>query len=1211
MGFFDTLFQKKPTPVQPVQSRSPVPAPTPFLQSIQKNIPYKPVGQITTPKPIKKVDSNALVKTASGLPAELGRAVITRPIRTVIKSFEELGGHLGDKNYKPEAFVPATPIEKALFGTEPIKSYPEQGREQAKKAAEVSTPVKDDKGNTYFKGINKNLAYPLAFLGTIGIPLGDLVPGGGEKKKAIEAVFKGTLDELFEAGVKTSDDVSSVRLLQKAGVDEQIAKETAPRLTAAKTRKEVEEVVRETAAKQLQTVQNNAILKVAELTNAQKGISFAEDGSKIKVPPRLLNADELEELNFLNKNKNKPENLIMANRVAEINDGVVRVPAEVRDQMRVFTDYANDSKAVKDLDLEADAVRMAEDFGIEDTAKVKTPKTLAKAFSEKVLEPADNYRPALVKSVDDLPKTDPVDVSKKNITTVEESKALETARGGGEKERKYITSAKASEDIATDVSREISETYNPKSNKELVDKSVQRVANDFEEAKKFANENSTDEAVATRVAVDKELTGRYNAAKDPAEKAAIASELRESLIKHARLATEEGRTVQANALLGKTTPEGMLRTTSKMIDKYNKTARKKIAQISDNDVQFVLDQGKKIEGMAEGLAKEVAKKKLADRLQSMLPSSMWQKIVHVWKAGLLTGVKTSGVNLMSSFFNGVAENIKNIPATGVDLATSIITGKRTKALTLRGIGQGTAEGVKKGWNYLKTGVDPNALENTGLEFNKVHFDSKPGKAVQAYADTVFRILGAEDMPFFYGAFRRSLAEQSMVSIKNEGKKFASSAERNKYIQNFIDNPPKEAMDLADLDAKVATFRNDTALGRAANSVRNSTPAAEIILPFAKTPSAVATAMFNYTPAGAVSALYRNFIRGPFNQKDFVEALGRSVTGTGAIWLGSELYKKGKITLGYPTDQKEREKWEATGKTPNSILIGGRWVPLITFGPAGSTLGIGGYFQKGKDDTGSVSGAVAQGFFGGVKSLTEQTFLTGVKNLTDAINDPQRFGPAYAGRLAGSIIPTIISDFSQAFDDYQRKSTGNIVDAVKARVPGLRNSLPKKMDVWGQPLERNRTAVGTAISPLRLSNPIEGPLNNEVERLALVGEDIRPTKIDNKVRNIKLEDGEYYKLQKVYGKLATKALTALINNPDYQKQDPENQAKLFTDAVGDIKKAASNAVLPELLRQRYDLPADQDMSAFVEVANELYKKSPEFARASTEKQKKVILKLLNR
>lgn len=1141
-----------------------------------------------------------------------------------------------------------------------------------------------------FKGIDKRLAMPLAFLGTIGAPLGDLLPGGDGKKKVVEGVFKGLIDDIVEAGVKTTDDASSLKFFKEAGVDDDIAQEAAPLLTAAKDKKTAETVIRDTAAKQMQIVEKKTATRIEEITDKQKGKALSPDGSKIDVPPQILTADELDELAFLKKNKNKPANIIAAERAYDYKEGKLadEMDSPLAQEARKYKSaeefvnrsggenvyhggslsgeidvakgergfygkgfYVTDTpeiaskynKNVSELKLNPSRIvernaPLSEDFitkfdskfdapdaytygeAYNHIAKLKGEDVATKFFAEngvdgwRVKSPtglSDTSTSITVFNKDALKTksqlTDIYNTANKNIRQVAETKALDTARGA-ERNRGYITSAKASDQISQDVAREISETYTQKSNKELVDKAVQRVDSNIDEAKKFANENSTDEAVATRITIDKKLSADYEAATTAAEKEAIAEELTDSLIKHARLATEEGRAVQANALLGKTTPEGMLRTTSGAIDKYNKTAKTKIPQITPKDVKEVLDEGNKIGKMPEGLAKEVAKKKLADKLKSLVPSSFWKKVVNVWKAGLLTGIKTSGVNISSNFFNGLAENIKNIPATGVDLASSIFTGTRTKALNLRGLGQGTKEGVKKGWDYLKTGVSEESAKS-GLEFDKVHFDSVPGKVLEKYAEGVYRILGTEDMPFFYGALRRSLGEQALVAIKNEKKVFANSAERSKFIQDYIDNPSKEALELADIDAKVATFRNDTALGKMATSIQHSGGAlSQIVLPFAKTPSAVATAMFNYTPAGALMAVYENFIKGKFDQKKFAEAMGRSVTGFGALWLGSELYKKGKMTLGYPTEEKEKAEWEATGKTPNSILIEGKWVPLVTFGPAGSVLGIGGYVDRGKEETGSLAGGVKQGLFGGAKQLTEQTFLVGVGELIDTIKDPQKNAKVYTNRVAGSIVPTIISDVAQALDEYQRKPVG-AGDAIKARIPGVRTTVAKKLDVWGQPMERNRTAIGTAISPFRLSNTIEGKLNTEVERMKELGEDIRPTKVDPRIKEVKLDDKEFYKFQRIYGLVLTKSLTALIESEQYQNLDPEDQAEMWKKVVSDVRKGASDVALPVLLKKRYGFGDEVNNDILVTLVNTLYKKSPDFAKASPEKQKKVIVKLL--
>ena len=1284
-----TFFNKEsvfyPTPTgEPIPSNTP-----PVLKTITQNLPKIQSRREPTEaeKKLAQYSGKDIIKDVAKLAPLAGRYLITRPIRMVAQSFQDVGGYLGDKEYTPEAYVPRTPVEKALFGEEPIDSAVTWKKRQDKQVADLGAGE---------NGYNKTLLTTLGFMASFA-PLGDILPGGKGKEKVLEKIIQGPLDEIIEAGMKSINDVDSFKILRNH-VSEEIARKDAPLLTATKTKKEAENVLRDSVSRELQIVQNDTTLRIKELSTKQK-----------QAP---LSADEFDELKFLKQNKDKPEAIILANKVAESKDTIKTAPEKIKtpdsslvldpkkynnaDEFINSQDVDNDPLGVynkiygKNQPIGSKTITQGSEVGgldgagaVGNISKNSQPdftglakfvnenpqgftiningKPASKGFvvspfkgRETILEKIDatSIRDFISKNIDLLQQEgnhfggwkntadgkfyldisivkDKLDdafhigaqnnqiaiydlIKGEDVLTKDilKSKLKDIYNNAG-KERKYITSAKASEDIASDISHEISETYNKKSNEGLIQRSIQRVDEDFEAAKKFATENSTDEAVATRVAVDKELSGRYVSATTEAEKQALAVELKDSIISHARLATEEGRTVQANALLGKQTPEGMLRTTSKMIDKYNLTAGTKVPQIDEKIVKKVLDASDEIAKMPEGLPKQVASKKLVDDLESLIPSPVWKKIVNVWKAGLLTGVKTSGVNIQSSFFNGVAEIVKDLPATGIDMAASLFTGQRTKVFTLRGLSQGGMEGVKKGWNYLRTGVSEQKATSS-LEFSNIHFNSKPGKVLEVYTNTVYQIIGAEDMPFFYGAMRRSLAEQSLVTIKNQKKVFANSTERSKFIQNFIDNPPEDAMQLADLDAKIATFRNDTELGKMAQAIQGAPllgPVAQMtVLPFAKTPSAVATAMFNYAPTGVISTFYKSFKGGQFNQKEFAEGLGRVVTGAGALWLGSQLLKDDLISLGYPKEAKERAEWEAIGKLPNSLKIGDTWYPLIQLGPIGGVIGIGGYVEKGKEETGSITGGVVTGLFGGIKGLTEQTFLTGVKNLLDVVEEPERKGELYAGRVLGSVIPTILSDFSQSFDDYQRKSN-DFLDPLKARIPELRETLRPKIDVWGQRLERNRSAVSTAINPIRLSNTIQGKFNTEVERLEMSGEDVRPTKLDAKIKDVKLDNEEYYIFQRMYGEIIGIGLSALIDNKEYQTLPPDEQAKMFQDSIRDIKKGVGEIMLPIIIQKRYDLPKDIDAGLATDLVNQLSKISDEFNRSSVSKQRKLILKLL--
>ena len=469
-------------------------------------------------------------------------------------------------------------------------------------------------------------------------------------------------------------------------------------------------------------------------------------------------------------------------------------------------------------------------------------KTSAKEAEIKVLN-AD-----ILKSKDELKAS--FNQSNKNIAQVAETEALETA-AGATKERKYITSAKASARVNESIKGELSGTYSVKANDKLVKGATDDVIADFDEAAKDAMTQSSDEAIVKGQIITDFYGNEIVNAASKAEKLRLGKEAAELINKQAETLTEAGRTVQAASLMNKKTPEGMLRDIARQIAKYNKAnPGKQLPKLTAENVVKVMDEGRVIEKMAKGPAKDLATKKFTDELKSIIPTQVWDKMMHVWKAGLLTGLKTSGVNIASTFFNGVAEVVKDLPAVGIDIATSAVLGtKRTKAFTLDGLFEGGKEGFKEGWTYLKTGIPTGA--ETGLEFKNVTFNSKAGKVVQSYADGVFRILGAEDMPYYHGAFKRSLYEQASVDIINTKTTFKNAADKKAYIEDFIKNPTDEALEMANLDAKIATFKNDTQLGYAATSIRNLHPAAEIILPFAKTPSAVAAAVFDYTPAGAV------------------------------------------------------------------------------------------------------------------------------------------------------------------------------------------------------------------------------------------------------------------------------------------------------------------------------------------------------------------------
>jgi hypothetical protein len=289
------------------------------------------------------------------------------------------------------------------------------------------------------------------------------------------------------------------------------------------------------------------------------------------------------------------------------------------------------------------------------------------------------------------------------------------------------------------------------------------------------------------------------------------------------------------------------------------------------------------------------------------------------------------------------------------------------------------------------------------------------------------VLGTEDQPFYYASFMRSLYEQAKVKAINKGLRDQSA---QNFIDNLINNPDEVMMQNATNDALVSVFQNETVLGKIGSSITNAVPFSPLVLPFTRTPSAVAMQIVNYTPVGAVNEVIRQIGKKEFNQRDFSKAVGRSVFGIGVMAIGIALFKAGMMALDWPSDEKERELWRLEGRKPNTILINGKWRSPMVLGPAGNLLIIGGHFQNAFENSGSPTEAMAVATTGSLKSFTEQTFLTGANRAMQAVTDPERSAGNFVGGIASGVVPTIVSDIARATDPLERR-TDSILDRMTA------------------------------------------------------------------------------------------------------------------------------------------------------------------------------------
>lgn len=711
-------------------------------------------------------------------------------------------------------------------------------------------------------------------------------------------------------------------------------------------------------------------------------------------------------------------------------------------------------------------------------------------------------------------------------------------------ERGFVTSAKEVIPEATKIAGQ----YVPRNTDKLATKARNLVKTNILAAEDFAMKGADDKAVAIASELIKKYGDDAAKATDPAQAAMFYDKAAQIANTIAPKLTEAGRTVQAASILGRLTPEGQIRFAAKEILRYNSfNPGKKIPELTGEQAQFIADEMRAITTMANSTEKAQRFQDLQGYIRDLVPSKLIDKVITVWKAGLLTGVKTSGLNLFSNISHSVSEVAKDAPAAIVDSVASLFTGKRTKTFTVRGQAGGMKEGFQKGLTYFKKGFDERDIAKK-LDYKKVNFGKGVvARSFQAYTDTVFRAIGAADQPFYYGALSRSLSDQALAQAKNAGLKGKAARD---FAENLVQSPTEEMIRYGVADATTAVFQNQTKLGKVAKAIQ-SAPGGEFVVPFGRTPSAVATQILRYTPAVAATEIFSQVAKRKFDQRLFSEAVGRGMVGTAVLALGYKMAEKGLIALDRPTNEREQKLWELEGRKPNSVKVGNKWRSPIVLGPAGNLLLIGGHFQKAFKENGSPTGAISQALAGSAKSFTEQTFLTGVNQAVSALTDPGRSAKGYFESLVSSVIPTLASDIARATDPLERRPE-NALERTQAKIPGLRNQLEPRVDVLGREINRIGNPLEVLIDPTRPQKETTTPVITEFRRLNKKGYKVSPTLLGDKEGYSVLTPQENTKLWKRAGSIANEKIEKLLSNDKYQAMKDDLKANTIEQFVEKAK-----------------------------------------------------------
>lgn len=732
---------------------------------------------------------------------------------------------------------------------------------------------------------------------------------------------------------------------------------------------------------------------------------------------------------------------------------------------------------------------------------------------------------------------------------------------------------------------DLDSTYMSRNTKALQTKAANLVK-EYRDVAENMSRNATDDigvAVSSELIKALQKEGNYTAAVE------VAGSVAKNL-------TEAGRMVQAASIYGKLTPEGVLRFAQNEINKYNAATGKNI-KLNPTDAQKLSKMADDINKMPEGPAKNAAAAKLVAEVQRTMPSTLAQKLGTLQTMAQLLNPKT---------------NIRNI-------------GGNTIFAGMEGVSQTLGAGLDKGITAIRRARgDEGAIRTTGLPNIKVQLKGvKNGgataikEAFQGYTTGPKTQFELSDVPVFRGKILGNLEKTMNATLRGADRAAYEAAFEdslhNSMKLNKVSKPTMEMIEQAHQTGLYRTFQdtnrvssvftgikkglNNIGIG---NDVTGKFGLGDIILKYPKTPGNLLARGIDYSPAGMAKAFFeatKPLVGKEFNQKAFVDSFSRSVVGSGSAFaIGYTLSKNGIITAapekdknlrnlqktqgmgGYQVNASALKRWVMSGFDDREAqlqqgdqLVSYDWAqPIAIPISAGAALGKDTPQKAGKEAVNSLVDST--------NTLAEQPLVQGVQRFFGNTQNNGGLPGAFQGAaedIPASFVPTLLNQGNQLLDNTSRNMDGGTgveraTNQVKAKIPGLAQTLPASKDVLGEDKQRyqdgGNTPFNVLINPAFMSKYKGQPAAQEaIDLYKRTGETKQtpntvPRKLtitgaDGKPQDIKLTGQQQNEYQEFVGKFVNDKITGLTKDATYKGLPDSEKVNLLSKIQTEANEAA--------------------------------------------------------
>lgn len=531
---------------------------------------------------------------------------------------------------------------------------------------------------------------------------------------------------------------------------------------------------------------------------------------------------------------------------------------------------------------------------------------------------------------------------------------------------------------------------------------------------------------------------------------------------------------------------------------------------------------------------------------------------YYYRAALLSGVRTHAVNILSNTMTLGNEMIERGIAAGVGGAKRLATGgKSGETLFAEPLDLliGSAKGMNKAgvaaYDAFKSGESP--MLGVGKAESGVGIRPTQGIAEKAFS-LPYRALGAEDAWFAtlnYEGELRTLARHQAMADRKSGA-ISQNTKLSQRIEQLVQNPTSEMIEKAGEHARTNTFNNKAgAFAQAIMSAKAKAPWLNIIVPFVRTPANIVKFGLKRTPLAPAFTDVRADIKAGGARQE--RAIARVLWGTSVMIGAGALAQAGYITGAGPEDKEEKAALMATGWRPYSIKAGDTYHEYSRLDPFAQWLSMAADLAT-TDYQHKDAGDIAAGLLGSFANATiNKTYMQGLSNFSEFLSDPKRNGSWYLQQQAGTLAQpfTLLSNIASENDPYGRE-TNSVLDAIKYRVPGLRQDLPAKLDHFGEPVP-NRTYPGGPLSiaaPIAQSKETANPVRLEAARIGWA-----PGKTQDhftiKKQRYNLSDEQMSEFNELAGKLTSKTMLRAMRSKSWAALG-DDEKRDFLDA--ELKKA---------------------------------------------------------